>query len=355
MADLLSEPGDDEAPEGSARPSRRTFLTGAAGITGVALAVGAWKPVFATSDSVIEAASINGGNVRVGKIGLTLSGSSAGFVSSAEGGSAFGDVVNEKVGPDPFVRKHLGGVKYEDITLKVGTSMSKAFYSWITSSVAGRAPKLSGAIVGADANFKIFTEMNFFNALISEVGFPALDAASKDSAKMTVKFSPEFTRTAAKTGGSLPGGQVKSFKWLASNFKFTLGGVDTSHVSKIDTLAIKMNFSSDSERGGSVLQEIDIPNFKLTLPESQAQDFIAWHEDFVIKGNNSSENEKKGSLTFLSSDLKTELFRLDLAGVGIFALDHDPLVTGATGIRHVNAQLYVDQMSFSAGGSTSTD
>jgi hypothetical protein len=37
-------------------------------------------------------------------------------------------------------------------------------------------------------------------ALITQIGLPALDAASKDAAKMTVKFAPEYTRTHAKTG-----------------------------------------------------------------------------------------------------------------------------------------------------------
>src|SRR6266700_8382941 len=100
MADLLDETGDEAAAEGSTRPSRRTFLTGAAGITGVALAVGAWKPVFAVSDSAIEAANIRGGITTVGKIAMKLGDATAGFLSLAEGGSAVGDVVSEKLGPD---------------------------------------------------------------------------------------------------------------------------------------------------------------------------------------------------------------------------------------------------------------
>jgi hypothetical protein len=74
---------------------------------------------------------------------------------------------------------------------------------------------------------------------------------------------------------------------------------------------------------------------------------VKWHEDFVIKGNNSIEGEKRGSLSYLTPDLKTELFRIDLFGLGIFALDADPLLTRTTGIRHVAAQLYCDKMSFS--------
>lgn len=41
---------------------------------------------------------------------------------------------------------------------------------------------------------------DFVNALITQIGFPALDAAGKDAAKLTIKFSPEYTRAQAKTG-----------------------------------------------------------------------------------------------------------------------------------------------------------
>lgn len=38
-------------------------------------------------------------------------------VQSVEGGHATADVVNEKVGPDHIIHKHIGGVKYENILL----------------------------------------------------------------------------------------------------------------------------------------------------------------------------------------------------------------------------------------------
>src|SRR5579864_8436210 len=330
----------DETPvaEGST-PTRRGFLAGAAGLTGVALAVGSWKPVFAMVDSpaLPDAAGIHPGPMKVGGVFCDLGESPAGFISSAEGGNAFADVVNEKIGADHLSRKHLAGVKYEDITITAGTGMSKGFYNWLSTSVAGSGRSMSGSIKGADASFKIFTRTDFFNALVSEVGMPALDAASKDAAKMTIKFRPELTRRAVATGSlSSPKGTFQS-KWLTSNFKFTLNGVDATHVNKIEALTIKMNYTEESEGLGQ-LTEIEIPNIKLSVVESAATDFIKWHEDFVIKGNNSVDSEKEGRLSFLASDLKTELFRLDLFGVGIFALDPDPLVTGSTGVRHVNAQ-----------------
>ena len=325
---------------------RRGFLAGAAGLTGVALSVGAWKPVFA-----MEAASA--GVVRdlvpavqkVGHISFTLDGAPAGFLSFAVGGNATSDVIEQKVEGELFTRKHIAGVKYEDITINFGTGMSKGFYDWIKSSFSGKTTPHSGAVGAADVNFKVFQTMDFRNALITEIGFPALDAASKDAAKMTLKFQPEFTRISTKVGGTIGSVPHVQEKWLVSNFKLTINGLNTSFVSKVDAINVKLDFAAGETTRLNQLVGINIPNLKIRIAEAHAQDFVSWHEDFVINGNNSPENEKIGSLSFLSNDLKTEFFRLDFSGLGIFALDPDPLTRDNT-IRHTTAQLYCDKSIF---------
>jgi len=337
---------DDETPDdNSPQPSRRTFLTGAAGLTGVALAVGAWKPVFAMEDAPISAAA-SSRQFAAGHIALTLNETAAGFLSFADGGNAFSDVVNEKLGQDNVVRKHIGGVKYEDITITATTGMSKAFYDWISSSLTSKASKMSGAIDATDFNFKIRSEMSFFNALITEVGFPALDAASKDAAKMTIKFAPESTRISNTPGGTLKSAtNQKVTKWLSSNFKLTLDGVDTSHVTHIDAFALTFDVSLNSD-GNPVGRNLNVPNMKVRVPVAGAQDFIKWHQDFVIDGNSGQEQEKTGSISYLAPGLTTEIFRLDIGNIGIFALDYDPLVEGTDSVRQVTVQLYAETMKF---------
>src|SRR5688572_5884613 len=128
-----------------------------------------------------------------GKFLLELDGQHAGWLYSIEGGQATSDVVNEKLGTDGVIRKHIAGVKYEDISIQCGAEMSKHFYDWIKSSFDHKATRKNGAVIAADYNFNTMTVLKFSNALISEIGFPALDAASKEAAKMTLKFSPEFT------------------------------------------------------------------------------------------------------------------------------------------------------------------
>jgi len=167
-----------------------------------------------------------------GKYGCELDGIMAGWLHSAEGGHATSDVVTEKLGPDHIARKHIGGVKYEDITVTCGTGMSKAFYNWMKDSFDHKHSRKNGAIIAANYDFKELTRLTFYNGLITEVGMPALDAASKDAAKMTIKFAPEYTRFSASVGGGATiSGKYASDakiqkKWLPANFRLKIEGLE---------------------------------------------------------------------------------------------------------------------------------
>lgn len=325
---------------------RRGFLAGAAGLTGVALAVGAWRPAFAMdgdSTGLHDALSPHA-NVKIGHIVLTLDGSPAGALLEAEGGGAFTEVNLAESNSVTVIRRIPGSTKWQPITLKRGLTNDRSVNEWIKGSIGGLSPVRSGEIAATDENFKLFTKTEFFNALITEIGFPALDAASRESAKMTIKMQPESTRIGAASG-LVSKTSTAQQKWLVSNFKLTINGMDAAFVTKIDTINIKMNYASTDAGAGERLASIDIPNLKLTIPESQAADFIKWHQEFVIERKNGAENEKSGNLSFLSPDLKTEIFRLDLTGLGIFALDRDPLAL-TNQVRNVTAQLYCDKMDF---------
>jgi hypothetical protein len=179
-----------------------------------------------------------------GKYALDLDGDFAGWITSVEGGHCKADVVSEKVATDLIWQKHIAGVSYEDISVSFGTSMTKSFYEWIQASVDHQYKRItSGAVITADYNFKECGRLNFFNALITEIGFPAVDASSKDACKMSIKFSPEYTRNQPKTGGPINGqlGKGQQKKWLPCNFKLEIDGCKTacSWVNKVEALTIK--------------------------------------------------------------------------------------------------------------------
>src|SRR5947209_16912998 len=146
--------------------------------------------------------------------------------------------------------------------------------------------------------------MEWSNALISEVGFPACDAAWKDAAKMTIKFSPETTRMSARTGASAGGvysggrnAQVQK-KWLPANFRLQIAGLEAActRVNKIEAIVVKQVASAGAPRW-------QVSNLVVTLPERDADLFTKWHEESV-KGGACAGKETGGTLASIPPDLK---------------------------------------------------
>lgn len=293
-----------------------------------------------------------------GKYGIELDNINAGWVSSVEGGMATSDVVVEKIGGDLYQKKHIAGVKYEDISVSCGTGMSKGFYDWIKASFDCNYARKNGAVISADYNYKAITRLDFFNALISEIGFPALDAGSKDAAKMTIKFTPETTRFKPEGGSSIANNykndQAKQKKWLPSNFKLTIDGLDCTRVNKIEAITLKqknvVNAVGEQRDHEMEPASLEVPNLVVTLAESHAKDWYDWHKTFVIDGVNGDDKEKGGSLVFLTPDLK-DLFTITFKHLGIFKLTPEKVEAGSENIRRVKAEMYCEEMSFDYGQS----
>jgi len=339
--------------------SRRRFLGTAAGATGVAIGAAVWGANQAAAAAIPgePAQRLPAADKRSfvsGKFALELDGIGAGWLNDADGGQAFSDVVVEKVGADHVAHKHLAGVKYEDITVTCGTGMSKNFYSWIAASWKVTFARHDGSIVAADFNLQAKSEREFFNALITETTMPAMDASSKDAAFMTVKFAPEFTRDkkgSGKVDQPLPTAQKK---WLPSNFRLEIDGLDCTKVNKIDAFTVKQSVATD--RIGELkdfqeeLAHAEFPNLVITFAESSAASWQKWFQTFVVEGDSGQDQEKGGTLTFLAPDLKSELGKVKFFNLGIFRLDDDASedATGAV-IRRFQAELYCERMEFQFG------
>jgi len=283
---------------------------------------------------------------------LTLNGVALGFVRSATGGDATADVVVEKPKPGTPPKKHLAGVRYDDIAVVCGLDLDKALYEWIKQSWAQNYARKDGSITTADYSFVAKSELEFFHALVTETGFPALDGSSKDAAAMTVKLAPEYTR-AVKASGKLTTTPPKAQKkWLASNFRFELGGLETKRVLRIEPFAVKQQPATDAIGEVRDFQKeptsIEFPNLRVTLAQADSQSWVEWHEDFVVKGNCGDDREKEGAIVFLAPDLKTELGRVVLHHVGIFGLRKAPQ-KAAEQVARLVADLYCEQMELHVG------
>jgi len=273
---------------------------------------------------------------------------------SAEGGGATSDVISEKLGPDHIVHKHLAGVKYEDITVNCNAGMAKNFYEWIKASFDHKHIRKDGSIHSCDYDSNIMQTMDFFHALITEIGFPASDAASKDAAKLVVKMSPETTRKKKGSGkAELKIDAKKAKLWTARNFKLEIAGLDCSHVNKVEALTVKQKVVEHAVGEMRDYQKepanIEFPNLVVTLSKHTSESWDKWHEDFVIKGHNDTAGEKTGALHYLTEDLKTTLFSLDFHGLGIFKASDDKLEAANENIKRCKYELYCEEIQFKPG------
>jgi hypothetical protein len=326
--------------------ARRDFFKKVAGTAATLAGVEALRGATGTTPSAHAAGAGDQRELAAGHFALELEGAMAGFLKSVEGGDATADVVTVVGGESCLPRKNLANVRYEDIALACGTGMSAAFYGWLQGAFTCEASRKSGAILAADFNFKERARRGFTNALISEIGFPALDAAGKDAAYMTVTLSPESTQRQKGSGNPIPPCTAKGQKkWLTSNFRLTIDGLDCTKVNKVDGLTIKQ------QAVGREPTSIEFPNLAFTLPESAAQPFYEWHEDFVINGNNGSESERNGMLEYLTPNLSEALFTIDFRHLGIFKLAPEKAEANSDQILRVRAEMYCEQMTFKFGKS----
>jgi len=292
-----------------------------------------------------------------GKYGIEFQHTLAGWIKEADGGHASRDVVVEKIGSDHLHHKHLGPLKYEEISFKCGTGMSAGIYDWIktgfdqTSNNRGRE---DGAIIFADYDENEITRLNWLQGLMTEFSMPALDASSKDAALMTIKFQPEITRKIMGGGGKIKFPQSANIQkqWLPSNFRLRIDGLDDpcKKVNKIEALTIKQKVTENAV--GELIDyekcpgSVEVPNLVITFSEDVAKPFYDWHEDFVIKGHNTEDKERGAHLEYLGSDASTVLFTMDFFHLGIFKVTPDKVEAGGEAVRRVKAEMYCEDVKF---------
>jgi phage tail-like protein len=284
---------------------------------------------------------------------------SSGFVVGIDGGQFKSDPITYPRGGDFYVQKQAGRAKFEDISVTVGATMSPTFWKWVSASLAGKPERRNGAIVGYDFDFCERSRRTFFNALISEVGFPALDAASKNSATLSIKITPEWIEWKKGDGHSLRGGQAKDQmekqkKWLTSNFKFTLERFkagDTLRNCKIEAFSVKQTVI-DNPIGGEkfarkAVGRLELPQLVVTFPEAHLEEWMKWYDAAVREGNR-KEQYTSGAITYYANDTRTELMRVELKGVSLLSVELEKYEAHKEGIAMAKATLNVEEMALAA-------
>lgn len=302
---------------------------------------------------------------------FTIDGAEKGssWLKSVDGGAVKAAVVQEDISRDVVTLRHVASLEIEPVAAEVAISAAKPVLQWIKDSLKGEYNRRNGSIVHADFKYRATMEQEFQDALIAEVGFPALDASTKEPAYLSLKIHPELLDLKKGDGNVLTVnfGDNKEKMWLPSMFRMTICNVgegdppakpgavsiDCTGVNKIESISLKqkitpmyvgMNRLPQLEPAG-----IEFPNITVTMSAAYAGDFIDWHKTFVLEGKNTPDQEKTGYIEFLDSAGKKTLFTIILDRIGINSLTFEKSEANAEAIKRMKAELYVDAMNIEFG------
>jgi hypothetical protein len=310
------------------------------------------QPTSSSSQAATAAYSSAGRGYAAGKFALTLSGLPVGWLVAAEGGDPGSEVVVEKVGADHIARKHLSGIQYEDITIATGLD-AKPIIDWIAESWDGKYNRKDGSVVMAGSDYRAKAERQFFHTLIRETTFPKLDASSREAARLTVKLAPEYTRLVSGSGTPVAGPTMgsKTGKWLVSNFRFEMAGLDPqdlNYVTSIESFTVGQKLPEhpigETRDYAVAPSEVEFPNLKVTFNAGSAQSWYNWLDDFVVKGNNGQEKERDGAIVFQNPSTKGDYGRVNLFNCGIVRISSEKQDPRSDAVRRLQAELYCERM-----------
>lgn len=281
----------------------------------------------------------------------------SGWLFTAEGGQPSTDLITERLAGGYPSRKHVGIVKFDDMTITCGTGMTEQFYQWLQQSLRYEHQRRNGAVVSANYDYKEVARQDFHQALITEIGFPGLDASSKDTAKFNIKYAVEWTEMKYSASGQSirAAGNIdppKQKLWTIANFQVQIDGLEQvcKRVTKVEAITIKQTVV-ENQIGERLVYEkepaqIDFPNLVLTVPEADIEPWYKWHHDVVVKGKSDKSSEKGGHLEYKTSNLAETLFRLDFKNMGPLKFTPDKLESANDKIRYVKVELYCEHMDF---------
>jgi hypothetical protein len=336
-----------DAPTARHSVSRRDFLGQAGRVAGGLLVLGTGGVGVLRPRAAAAAAQRS---FTAGRFLLTLDHGSPVFVESFEGGTARAEVIAEApIGNVGLSKKALGPHRFDPIRLRANLGTARPLLDRVQAMLAGINRRVSGTVVVADFDMKPQRLLDFRNALIAEVAFPALDVASKEAAFVEVSLQPEQAGWVDVKGEALAqDAKTPVEKVLLSSFRLTIDGVDCTGVNRIEALTIKQS----APAAGSVREflsepaRVELPNLIIQVSEGKATGFQDWFKSFVIDGKSADDQEKTAQLAFLDPTRKETLLAIDFEHLGIFALARPP-VSPTDAIARLTAEMYCEGMKLS--------
>lgn len=167
---------------------------------------------------------------------------------------------------EPAVVKSVSPPKKQAATTSVDIEIepadADAMWAWVKSSF-DPGPASRKLIVPVDAKRRV----EFADAVIKEISFPALDASSKQTGSVKIRVVAKNAGTASNQ--EIKGNVGKKAKnWLVSNFEASIPKIPPKSVKKVDALTWSMKVQESAKKAQL--------SAKLTFDASSAPAWQAW-------------------------------------------------------------------------------
>lgn len=307
----------------------------------------------ATSTSSSPAASTSSkpkAGYASGPLSLLLDGAFAGALASVEGGDARAEVVLEPLGADGLVRKNLGSPSYSNVTVELIDAPSGATAKWIQAMLERKSVRHDGGVLSVDLTGAQPVQREFFDALLTAVTFPALDAGDASAVRTALTFAPERTRFAPGDASKLPAVKGSAKVLRGANFRLSIDGLESAcaRVSKIEALTFKQKVAEENVGAARMPARtsgtLELPDLVITVADAHAQPFYDWHEEVVIKGN-AERGEKSGKLELMNATLKDVLMTLSFQGLCVYEVRPRKIVANGSEPRRTQVSMYFERVT----------
>jgi phage tail-like protein len=248
---------------------------------------------------------------------LELEGRIAGRLLNYSGGLPQADQIASKSGGGATAQKYVGYTRYQDMILECRTGMSQDFYQWAASVSKKSYSRKSGAVIELDQSFKPLSRMEFYNALISSVVLPALDAGSNALGNLIVKIRPEYTRYKSPVEGQAGVGLAGHAKhWTVNNFMLQISGLEDACRSTrtVNSLSFGQSIVADT-RNTIEPGQIQVSDLVVQIAALRAGPVYQWFNDYITKGSIGVESKKNGTVSYLTPNFSSSYFDVSLVGL----------------------------------------
>lgn len=241
------------------------------------------------------------------KFAMSIDGKLLGM-DHASGGYPKGEVVTMFPGQGGPPRRQLSAVRYTNLRIGLGLNVGASVLAWVNAALANAAPVIkNGTLIELDPDNRAASYLDFSKGSVAEFVFPGLDGASK--APCTTVLEVAMDKSVLRPGDGARIVLPRRQDGVSSNFRLTIDGLPTSRVRSIAPISFRRN------TGGVAGSDLVV-----LIADADAAPWRAWADDFIVKGNNGQDKEKRGKIEVLAPNMSDVLATLTIGNIGIAEL-----------------------------------